>query len=135
MTCIAFFGDLHGNVQATEAVLADIDAREPDHITCLGDLVGYGANPNEVIERVRNRNIPVIMGNYDDGIGFSRGDCGCAYRDETEKANGEKSVAWTANAITDENKIWLAVHMRAIDRRSIFGFAGGFLDNAMPCSE
>lgn len=107
MTCIAFFGDLHGNVQATEAVLADIDAREPDHITCLGDLVGYGANPNEVIERVRNRNIPVIMGNYDDGIGFSRGDCGCAYRDETEKANGEKSVAWTANAITDENKIWL----------------------------
>ncbi len=107
MTRIAFFGDLHGNVQATEVVLADIDAHEPDHIICLGDLVGYGANPNEVIDHIRNRNIPVIMGNYDDGIGFDRGDCGCAYQDETDKANGDKSVAWTAAAVTTTNKVWL----------------------------
>lgn len=47
------------------------------------------------------------MGNYDDGIGFDRGDCGCAYKSETEKANGEKSIAWTAAVTTDENKAWL----------------------------
>lgn len=107
MTRIAFFGDLHGNAEATEAVLLDIEAQTPDHLICLGDLVGYGANPNKVIHLVQNRNIPVIMGNYDDGIGFDRGDCGCAYRDETEKANGEKSIAWTADAVTHTNKRWL----------------------------
>lgn len=106
-TRIAFFGDLHANAQATEAALQDIDAHQPDQIICLGDLVGYGANPNEVIALVRSRNIPVIMGNYDDGIGFDRGDCGCAYRDETEKANGEKSIAWTADAVAHTNKAWL----------------------------
>lgn len=106
-TRIAFFGDLHGNAQATEAALRDIDAHQPDHVVCLGDLVGYGADPNRVVDLVRSANIPVIMGNYDDGIGFDRGDCGCAYRDAIEKANGEKSIAWTAANVTDANKRWL----------------------------
>lgn len=107
MTRIALFGDIHGNVQATEATLRDIDQSSPDSAICLGDLVGYGANPNEVIDLVRTRDIPVIMGNYDDGIGFDRGDCGCAYKDEVEKANGERSIAWTAAHVTAGNKEWL----------------------------
>ena len=44
-TRIAVFSDLHGNSAATEAVLAAVDAAEPDTIFCLGDLVGYGARP------------------------------------------------------------------------------------------
>lgn len=107
MTTIALFGDVHANHIATAAVLTDIDTYAPDHLVCLGDLVGYGAFPNETIELVRHRDIPVIMGNYDDGIGFERGDCGCAYKDAEEKANGERSVAWTAAAVTNENKAWL----------------------------
>jgi putative phosphoesterase len=107
MTTIALFGDVHGNHVATAAVLADIDTRAPDHLVCLGDLVGYGAFPNETIDLVRQRDIPVIMGNYDDGIGFERGDCGCAYKDADEKANGERSVAWTTKAVTAGNKAWL----------------------------
>ena len=107
MTSIALFGDLHGNATATAAVLADTDQHAPDHLVCLGDLVGYGAHPNEVIDLVRGRDIPVIMGNYDDGIGFSRGDCGCAYNNPEEKANGELSIAWTDNTVTPENKRWL----------------------------
>lgn len=106
-TLIAFFGDLHGNSHAADAVLQDIDAHAPDHIICLGDLVGYGAFPNETIELIRMRDIPVIMGNYDDGIGFERDDCGCAYKDATEKANGELSIAWTAANVTTINKNWL----------------------------
>lgn len=107
MTVIALFGDLHGNHIATAAVLADIDTYAPDHLICLGDLVGYGAFPNETIDLVRQREIPVIMGNYDDGIGFERDDCGCAYKDAEEKANGERSIAWTDNAVTADNKAWL----------------------------
>lgn len=107
MTSIALFGDLHGNAAATAAVLADIDTYAPDHLVCLGDLVGYGAHPNEVIDLVRDRDIPVIMGNYDDGIGFERGDCGCAYKTAEEKGNGERSIAWTDRAVTAANKRWL----------------------------
>lgn len=107
MTRIAVFGDLHGNRHATVAALTDIDRAVPDQVICLGDLVGYGAHPNETIDLVRHRDIPIIMGNYDDGIGFDRGDCGCAYRDEVDKANGELSVAWTAANVTSGNKNFL----------------------------
>lgn len=107
MTSIALFGDLHGNAVATASTLADIDTHNPDHLICLGDLVGYGAHPNETIDLVRDRDIPVIMGNYDDGIGYERGDCGCAYKDPDEKANGELSIAWTSHAVTNQNKRWL----------------------------
>ncbi|MCA9834217.1 MAG: metallophosphoesterase family protein [Thermomicrobiales bacterium] len=103
----AVFGDIHGNVAAIQAVLGDIGLYCPDTLICLGDLVGYAAHPNETIEVVRSLDIPVVMGNYDYGIGFERDDCGCAYKDKTEKANGELSVAWTSAAVTSENKKWL----------------------------
>jgi predicted phosphodiesterase len=53
---IAIFSDIHGNRQALEAVLADITTQQVDAVYCLGDLVGYGAAPNEVTERIRAEN-------------------------------------------------------------------------------
>ena len=103
-TRIAIFSDLHGNSAATEAVLAAIDAEAPDALYCLGDLVGYGARPNETIELIRERGIPTIMGNYDDGVGFDRDDCGCAYKDKVEEARGQQSLSWTRAQTTEENK-------------------------------
>ena len=99
-TRIAIFSDLHGNSAATEAVLAAIDAEAPDAIYSLGDLVGYGAKPNETIDLIRERGIPTIMGNYDDGVGFDRDDCGCAYKDKDEEARGQQSLFWTRAATT-----------------------------------
>jgi putative phosphoesterase len=104
---IAIFGDIHGNSAATEAVLAAIDAEAPDAIYCLGDLVGYGARPNEVVDQIRSRNIPTIMGNYDDGVGFDRDDCGCSYRDASEEARGQRSLMWTRHVTTTGNKAYL----------------------------
>jgi putative phosphoesterase len=104
---IAIFSDLHGNSAATEAVLAAIDAEHPDAIYNLGDLVGYGAKPNETISLIRERGIPTIMGNYDDGIGFDRDDCGCAYKDKDEEARGQESLFWTRDVTTPENKAYL----------------------------
>ena len=104
---IAIFSDLHGNSAATEAVLAAIDAAAPDIVYCLGDLVGYGARPNVTIALIRERGIPTIMGNYDDGVGYDRDDCGCAYQDKDEEARGQESLFWTRDGTTPENKAYL----------------------------
>lgn len=104
---IAVFGDLHGNADAARAVLTDIDAAEVNRVYCLGDLVGYGAEPNEVIDLVREREIPTIMGNYDDGVGFDRDDCGCAYRDADERERGQQSLMWTRSQVDASRKAWL----------------------------
>jgi putative phosphoesterase len=104
---IAIFSDIHGNLPALEAVLADLKTRQLDRVYCLGDLVGYGASPNEVTARIRAEQIPTVMGNYDDGVGFDRDECGCAYRDPEEKARGERSLAWTKAQTTAANKAFL----------------------------
>jgi putative phosphoesterase len=104
---IAIFSDVHGNLPALDAVLANIGSQQPDAIYCLGDLVGYAPFPNEVVERIRQEAIPTIMGNYDDGVGFERDDCGCAYREEDEKRRGDQSLAWTKTHVTSENKAFL----------------------------
>lgn len=104
---VALLSDMHGNSAATEAVLAEIDAASPDEIICLGDLVGYGARPNEVIDLIRERAIPTIMGNYDDGVGFDRDDCGCAYKDDGERERGQASLMWTRTTVDDERKAYL----------------------------
>ena len=51
---------LHANLAAVEAVLADIDRQGINMITCLGDLVGYGPQPNEVVDIIRQRDIPPV---------------------------------------------------------------------------
>ena len=104
---IALFSDIHANLPALEAVLADIDARKPDAVYCLGDLVGYNIWPNEVINTIRKRGIPTIAGNYDYGIGRRSDDCGCAYREEDEKAMGKVSISYTNQAVSDNERAYL----------------------------
>jgi putative phosphoesterase len=111
---IAIFSDIHGNLQALDSVLADIAAQKPDAVYCLGDLVGYGANPNEVTERVRREGYPTVMGNYDDGVGFDRDECGCAYREEAERERGQRSLEWTKARVTPENKAFLRTLVKEI---------------------
>ncbi len=104
---IALFSDIHANLPALEAMLADIDTRSPDVIYCLGDLVGYNTWPNEVIREIRRRRIPTIAGNYDFGVGRSSHDCGCAYKTEEEKALGKKSISYTNTVMGEEERSYL----------------------------
>jgi putative phosphoesterase len=104
---IGLFSDIHGNAIALEAVLKDISSRNIDMIFCLGDLVGYGAYPNEVIELIRKNHIPTIMGNYDDGVGYNRSECGCAYKDEKSIELGHRSLVWMKEHVSLENKAYL----------------------------
>ena len=112
---LAIFSDVHGNLPALEAVLADLDQRRPDQVFCLGDLVGYAPWPNEVVNEVRRRGIPTLAGNYDQGIGLASADCGCAYKTDVEKGLGAQSIAYTNQAINDEERAYLRhlpKHMR-----------------------
>jgi putative phosphoesterase len=104
---IAVISDIHSNILALEAVLKDIERQQVDQVYCAGDLVGYAPFPNDVIELIRRKQIPTVMGNYDDGIGFMRFICGCDYKDEKSQALGEKSIVWTKAHTTEENKDFL----------------------------
>jgi len=110
----AIYSDIHGNRHALEAVLADIARTEFDAVYCLGDLVGYGAFPNEVTERVRALQTPTVIGNYDDGVGFERDECGCAYRNPLDQELGERSFAWTKARVTAENRAYLRTLLKEI---------------------
>jgi len=61
----AVISDIHGNSEALKQVLGDIDEQGLDDIFCLGDIIGYGPEPNEVISLIRQRSIPTILGNHE----------------------------------------------------------------------
>jgi len=103
----AVFSDVHGNLPALEAILADLERRGIADVLCLGDLVGYGPFPNEVAALVRDHGIQTLMGNYDQGIGFSLGDCGCVYKTDEQRAEGAASLKWTDEVTTAETRAYL----------------------------
>jgi predicted phosphodiesterase len=106
--------DIHGNLVALDAVLADIDASGIEERYCLGDLVGYGPDPAGVVDRMRVSGIPTILGNYDEGIGTRRGDCGCYYATPLARSDGAASYDFTVAAVDDERAAWLAALPREL---------------------
>lgn len=90
--------DIHSNLQALEAVLAA--APSYDQVWNLGDVVGYGANPNEVLDRVRQLGGLTVRGNHD------RGCSGLADLDDFSE-HAATAVRWTAAVVTENNREWL----------------------------
>ncbi len=107
METVTIFGDIHANLPALQAVLTDMDARGLANRYCLGDLVGYGTFPNEVVELIRMRGYLTLMGNYDQGVGNDSADCGCAYTTKDAEALGKRSIAWSNRHTTAEHKAYL----------------------------
>ena len=68
---LAIFGDIHANLEALQAVLADAEERGCTHYACLGDVVGYNANPHECVEIIRELDCPVVKGNHDEQASVS----------------------------------------------------------------
>ena len=98
---IAIIADPHANLEAVTAVMAEIDRRRPDRILCLGDLTGYNANPNEVVEIIRDRNIPTIMGNHDAAV--------CGLEDPWFfRAIAKRAVQWQLQELREGNRQWLS---------------------------
>lgn len=97
---IAIFGDIHSNLEALQSVLADAQIQGCTHYICLGDLVGYSADPVACIETVRALDCPVIKGNHDEQAAMS-GDLS-AFTDLAADA-----MKWTRKQLSDADKEWL----------------------------
>jgi len=106
-TRIAVFSDIHANLPAMEVVAQHISAGGYDTVICLGDIGGYASQPNEVQEMIRELKCPTILGNYDEGVGFSRDHCGCHYIKPFDIEMSNISFLWTREATTDANKALL----------------------------
>ena len=105
---IALFGDIHGNMPALTSVYDEIVTEGLNsHSYCVGDLVGYGPHPNEVVNFIRDHDIPTIQGNYDYGVGMDSDECGCAYNSTEARQHGRTSITWTNNVISDTNRGYL----------------------------
>ncbi|MEM8952877.1 MAG: metallophosphoesterase family protein [Verrucomicrobiota bacterium] len=96
----ALFGDIHANLEALETVLEDAEKQRCTHYACIGDVVGYGANPNECLSIVKGMDCPVVKGNHDEE----------AWRDSPlEGLNplAKAALEWTRDQLDDEEKAWL----------------------------
>lgn len=96
----AIIADIHGNLEAFNTVLEDIKTQNVNQIVCLGDVVGYNANPKECLQIVREMNLPCVKGNHDEY---------CSSDDHLEGFNphAAEAVHWTRNQLSDEDRQWL----------------------------
>lgn len=104
---LAIISCVHGNLEALDAVLADLERRAVDSVLCLGDLVGYGPLPNETVARIRECGVPTVLGCWDEGIAQDNEDCGCAFVSADEGVLGAMAFWWTATAVSDDTKAFL----------------------------
>ncbi len=98
---IAVFSDVHANLEAFEAFAADAARRRIDKYVCLGDLVGYGANPNACIEGVRALpQIEVLLGNHDAAATW-------VTSPYEMNARAREAIMWTMDRLTEANRSFL----------------------------
>lgn len=122
---IALISDIHANLPALEAVLADIDARDVAAVYHLGDLVGYAPWANEVVALLRQRGIQGIAGNYDSTTATDYEHCGCRYEDPRQEELAHLSYAWTRAHVTPETTRYLAALPFRLDMRPLGGHIAG----------
>ncbi len=113
-TRFAIFSDIHANLPAMEAAAAHIQKGGYDSVYCLGDIGGYASQPNEVQAVIEAMGCPAILGNYDEGVGFDKDDCGCLYIKPFDIEMSNVSFLWTREHTTSVNKDWLRAMPREI---------------------
>lgn len=96
----AVIADIHANLEALEVVLADSKEQKCTHYCCVGDVVGYNANPKECLDIVRSMGMPVVKGNHDEY---------CSSEEDLEGFNphAAEAVNWTRRQLSTEDRQWL----------------------------
>ncbi len=106
-TKLAIISCIHGNMEALETVFDDIRSQGIEKMICLGDLVGYGPYPNEVVRFIERHNIMTVLGCWDEGIANENPSCGCSYISEEEGALGALAFQWTKQAVNAKTQKFL----------------------------
>ncbi len=110
----AIIADIHANLEALEVVLADAKNEKVTHYACLGDVVGYNANPKECLDIVRGMGMPCVKGNHDEY---------CSSEGALDGFNpaAAQAVHWTRNQLTADDRQWLRElkYMRLVTSFSI----------------
>ncbi len=104
---LAVFGGVYSNHLALARVLAEIAARAPATVWCLGDLGGFGPSPETSVALLRASGVPTVQGNYDHSVGHRLGDCACGYTDPEDEHFAQVSYDYTAVRVSDESRAWL----------------------------
>jgi predicted phosphodiesterase len=96
----AILADIHANLEALEIVLADSREQRCTHYACLGDVVGYNANPKECLDQIREMGMPCVKGNHDEY---------CSIESNLEGFNphAAEAIQWTRAQLTEEDRDWL----------------------------
>jgi diadenosine tetraphosphatase ApaH/serine/threonine PP2A family protein phosphatase len=96
----AIIADIHANLEAFQAVLADSKRNECTHYAFLGDFVGYCADPKACVDIVRSMNAPCVQGNHDEY-------CSTDLPLDGFNPAAAKAVEWTRNQLTEDDRQWL----------------------------
>jgi predicted phosphodiesterase len=96
----AIFGDIHANLHALHAVMADAQEQNCSHYVCMGDIVGYNAFPRQCLEMIRTLDCPVVKGNHDEQASML-GD------QEGFNPLAEEAMNWTREQLSTADKEWL----------------------------
>lgn len=97
----AIFSDIHGNLEAFESVVSKVREENPDKWVCAGDIVGYGADPNQCVERLREVNPTCVVGNHDHAaLGLTRTD--------DFNRSAQEAVTWTQGIVSEDAKNYLS---------------------------
>lgn len=96
----AIFGDIHANLEAYEAVMLDAAENDCTDFVCIGDIVGYNANPSDCLNAVRALGCPVVKGNHDEEASLDS---------PLEGLNplAKNALEWTRKALSEEERSWL----------------------------
>jgi diadenosine tetraphosphatase ApaH/serine/threonine PP2A family protein phosphatase len=96
----AIIADIHANFEALQVVLEDIKTQRCTHYACLGDVVGYNANPKECLDTIRTMGMPCVKGNHDEY-------CSSDSNLEGFNPHAAEAVNWTRRQLTEEDRQWL----------------------------
>jgi predicted phosphodiesterase len=122
----ALISDIHANLHALDAVLADIKRRaDTDATYHLGDLVGYSAFPNEVVNRLREHAIAGVAGNYDSTVATDYKHCGCKSETPRQEELAHVSYEFTRKAVTPRTRAFLGALPFSLDLRPAGGHVRG----------
>ncbi len=117
---IAIFGDIHANLEALEAVLKDAMEQGVSEYVCMGDIVGYNADPSACLEIVRAMDCPTVKGNHDE-------DASGSHSLESMNPVAAAALEWTRQQLTAEQRQWLA-RLRMVRQVSDFTVVHSTLD-------